>query len=231
MEKWAKNFVIFLGSLSLIWLTQIKTPATLPERFPAPQIHSLPATLAMWQDPSNSGDYFDQVKGAEFGYLIWSQFPVKVFVEWPGNTHRPQDWVDAVWNGVAEWGKYLPLERVNTAEFADIILVRKSPGWRQGERARSAEARYQLYHKHQQNQTILAHRFTIFLSPTQAGHYISAAARHEFGHALGIWGHSLSDSDVMYFAQVRNPPPISARDVNTLKRIYEQPTRLGGVMQ
>jgi predicted Zn-dependent protease len=31
----------------------------------------------------------------------------------------------------------------------------------------------------------------------------------------------------MYFSQVREPPPISARDINTLKRIYQQPTRLG----
>jgi predicted Zn-dependent protease len=32
---------------------------------------------------------------------------------------------------------------------------------------------------------------------------------------------------VPYFSQVRNPPPISPRDVNTLKRIYQQPTSLG----
>ncbi|MFN4955672.1 MAG: peptidase, partial [Aphanizomenon sp.] len=31
----------------------------------------------------------------------------------------------------------------------------------------------------------------------------------------------------MYFSQVRNPPFISVRDVNTLKRVYEQPTGLG----
>ena len=35
------------------------------------------------------------------------------------------------------------------------------------------------------------------------------------------------ETDVLYFSQVRNPPAISARDVNTLKRVYEQPTRLG----
>jgi hypothetical protein len=31
----------------------------------------------------------------------------------------------------------------------------------------------------------------------------------------------------MYFAQVRTPPVISARDINTLKRVYQQPTQLG----
>jgi len=44
---------------------------------------------------------------------------------------------------------------------------------------------------------------------------------------LGIWGHSLLQTDIMYFSQVRKPPFISIRDVNTLKRVYEQPTSLG----
>ncbi|MFM6754387.1 MAG: peptidase, partial [Dolichospermum sp.] len=74
---------------------------------------------------------------------------------------------------------------------------------------------------------ILYHRFTILLSPSQTGEYVLSAARHELGHALGIWGHSLSPTDTMYFSQVRNPPLISVRDVNTLKRIYEQSTSLG----
>ncbi|MDY6806095.1 MAG: peptidase, partial [Cyanobacteriota bacterium] len=41
------------------------------------------------------------------------------------------------------------------------------------------------------------------------------------------WGHSEEERDVMYYSQVGSPPPISARDINTLKRIYQQPTRLG----
>ena len=73
----------------------------------------------------------------------------------------------------------------------------------------------------------LYHRFAILLSPSQTGNYLLAAARHELGHALGIWGHSKLQSDALYFSQVRNPPLISARDVNTLKRVYEQPTNLG----
>ncbi len=32
------------------------------------------------------------------------------------------------------------------------------------------------------------------------------------------------------FGEVRNPAQVSARDINTLKRIYEQPTRLGWPM-
>ncbi|XTZ12993.1 MAG: peptidase, partial [cyanobacterium endosymbiont of Rhopalodia inflata] len=35
------------------------------------------------------------------------------------------------------------------------------------------------------------------------------------------------ETDALYFSQVRSLSPISVRDVNTLKKIYQQPTRLG----
>jgi hypothetical protein len=34
----------------------------------------------------------------------------------------------------------------------------------------------------------------------------------------------------MYFAQTRDIPPISSRDINTLKKVYQQPTQLGWQM-
>ena len=96
-------------------------------------------------------------------------------------------------------------------------------------RARSAETRYEFYLRKavEAPQEVLSQRFTIQLSPDQPVDYTLATARHELGHALGIWGHSPLETDTMYFSQVRNPPQISNRDINTLKRIYEQPTRLG----
>jgi hypothetical protein len=34
----------------------------------------------------------------------------------------------------------------------------------------------------------------------------------------------------MYFAQTRDIPPIYSRDINTLKKVYQQPTKLGWQM-
>ena len=114
---------------------------------------------------------------------------------------------------------------VDSPEVADIKIFNKRPPLRAGNlRARSAEARYQLS---EDENGILSHNFVIWLSPMQVGKYLPAAARHEFGHALGIWGHSPEKTDVMYYSQVAEPPPISSRDINTLKRIYLQSTRLG----
>ena len=213
---------------------------------PTPQTHPLPTPLAQWQDTTGTGDYFSEVKLTSVGYLVWSQFPVKVYVqrptdatESPSSVQRFQNWVDAVLQAVQEWSVYLPLEVVAQPAAADISILRSRPpleaslnretGKLNLPRARSAQTRYECYLRPavEAPEEVLSHRFTIQLSPDQTVEYTIATARHELGHALGIWGHSPLESDTMYFSQVRNSPQISARDINTLKRVYEQPTPLG----
>lgn len=221
-------------------IPQQSTP--LQDSLPAPRIHPLPPSLAEWQDDSQAGDYFSAIQPTQVGYLVWSQFPIRVYVE-PTLASGAADgrspvWVEAVTQAVQEWNAYLPLQQVESPESADIAIWRRVPPlMREGNgppRARSAETRYELYVQnlqHSEPETeILAHRFTILLRPSQTADYLRAAARHELGHALGLWGHSPIQTDALYFSQVRTPPPISKRDVNTLKRVYEQPTRLGWAM-
>jgi predicted Zn-dependent protease len=224
----------------------VATTDALPSSLPAPQTHPLPPTLAQWHDTTGSGDYFSEVKLTSVGYLVWSQFPIKVYVERPtdsaepsGSLQRFQNWVNAVLQAVQEWSVYLPLEVVNKSEGADISILRSRPplqasfnretGQFNIPRARSAQTRYEFYLRPGGDapRDVLSHRFTIQLTPDQSVDYTLATARHEIGHAVGIWGHSPLETDTMYFSQVRNSPQISARDINTLKRIYEQPTRLG----
>ncbi|MGB6300296.1 MAG: peptidase [Rivularia sp. (in: cyanobacteria)] len=197
---------------------------------PSQKSHPLPSTLARWQDETNSGDYFDEIKPTKYGYLIWSQFPVKVYLEAPNinNNNQSQKWIQTVTETIEEWNNYLPLKIVENPEIADIKIIRKSPPLKftpgnKFPRARSALTSYKVYKK----DNSLHHRFTILLSPSQTGKYLLAASRHELGHALGIWGHSKDKNDALYFSQVRNPPLVSARDVNTLKKIYQQSTSLG----
>ncbi len=207
----------------LIVLTSSQSIAK-PPILAASQRHPLPLTLILWQDLTNSGDYFEQVKLTEVGYLVWSQFPIKVYID---NT-QVQTWL-LVRAAVKEWNRYLPLQIVEKPEIADIRIFFNSPPLRKTNllRARSALTRYELYIKQVSSTPVLAHRCTVILNPKQSSKYLKAAALHELGHALGIWGHSLVTSDVLYYSQVSNPPSISARDINTLKRIYQQPTRLG----
>ena len=210
---------------------------------PPPRIHPLPISLAQWQAKDNREDYFAQIESTPLGYLVWSKFPIKVYLEQPKNLQdnsasnlRFQQWVEAVREAIAEWNIYLPLTEVAELKLADIAIARSSPtrviklnretGLYDLGRATTARTSYKFYLQ-EDNPPILSHRMEIQIDPSLSQQSILAAARHELGHALGIWGHSRQQTDALYFSQVRDSPSISSRDINTLKKIYQQPTRLG----
>ena len=150
---------------------------------------------------------------------------MRVFIEPPAPTTRidPQMWQKAMQQAVQDWQPYVALTLVDSAQNADIRISPTPPRQKVG-RVRSAETRYSLYVSAQKT---LAHRVEIYIRSSQTSQYLSAAARHELGHAVGLWGHSLDPADIMYFSQVKMPPAISKRDINTLVQVYRQPTRLG----
>ncbi|ARV63068.1 peptidase [Nostocales cyanobacterium HT-58-2] len=239
LQRFIVLLALAIGTALLILVTNSPSNAILVTSASSfsspPKPHPLPPTLVQWQDSTKSGDYFSQVTPVQVGYLVWSQFPVRVYVEPPKaiNSNQAEEWVNTVLQAVQEWNFYLPLKIVEQPEDADITVVRKAPPLQTSPnskipRARSAQTTYEFYVN---TSHVLSHRFTILLSPSQTGQYLLAATRHELGHALGIWGHSPLPTDSLYFSQIRNPPLISARDVNTLKRVYEQPTSLGWSVQ
>jgi predicted Zn-dependent protease len=229
---------VCLGLLLSLQLAAVSQP-----QLPEPQIHPLPATLAQWTAPDGSalGDYFDAVQPTELGYLVWSKLPVQVYIQAAEADAQSQAWYAAVTQALQDWTVYLPLALATDPETADIQVLQTAPPIQlpapssvpgadpiaQLPRIRSAETRYEFFQRRQADSVELFQRFTIQLSPSQTANYMLATARHELGHALGIWGHSPQPTDALYFSQVSQPAAISARDIRTLKRIYQQPTRLG----
>lgn len=226
---WPSILLILLGIIWALGLHSLFFAQPIQAEFssalaPEARIHPLPPALQQWLPAQSEDDYFDQVKPTRVGYLVWSQLPVKVWIEPVSGGTGQEKWQAAARQGIKDWQVYFPLEITLVAEQADIAIAPISPSQLGQARIRSGETHYRLY---VDDQNRLAHRCTIQVRANQTQLYMTAAVRHELGHALGIWGHSPVAADALYFSQVRHPAPISTRDLNTLKRVYQQPTRLG----
>ncbi|MDJ0599329.1 MAG: peptidase [Crocosphaera sp.] len=234
------NYLVIIFLILLLITPSSALEKDLEKSLPPLKTHPLPTPLNQWQDQPYSGDYFEQIQPSMGGYLLWSEFPIKIYFDRPDNpndtaatTRRFNQWVNGVEKSIDEWNNYLPIIEVTQAELADIIIERTDPpinpkidpetGQLQIPRAKTAQTRYEFYIKDNK----LFHKMIIQISPRLSQIATLSAARHELGHGLGIWGHSLQENDVLYFSQVNSSIPISSRDINTLKKIYEQPTRLG----
>ncbi|MDJ0679372.1 MAG: peptidase [Xenococcaceae cyanobacterium MO_167.B52] len=242
-NRWIKAIAIFFSiQLLIVSFPGFNSLApSVSNSLPPLKAHPLPSSLAKWQGTKSDQDYFAKIKTTPVGYLIWSQFPISVYVEpspEPDNSAenvRLQKWYEAAQNAIAEWNVYLPLQQIDDPKIADIIILRSSvtrkaeldpeTGLYNIPRAITAQTQYEFYLDGTSN--ILSHRMTVNISPEIGQTATLAAARHELGHALGIWGHSNIETDALYFSQVKDIPFISERDINTLKKIYQQPTKLG----
>ncbi|MEM1366528.1 MAG: peptidase metallopeptidase, partial [Cyanobacteria bacterium P01_H01_bin.15] len=95
---------------------------------PPLQVHQLPQTLQTI--PQSSDHYFEKIELSPVGHLIWSEFPIRVYVEpidqdaTPGEVTRQTQWDTAVKTAITEWGFYLPMTEIETRESADIIILR-----------------------------------------------------------------------------------------------------------
>ncbi|NEQ95578.1 MAG: hypothetical protein F6K30_02395, partial [Cyanothece sp. SIO2G6] len=103
-------------------------------RLPLALPHALPASLISWSGSDESHNYFDQVQPTTFGYLVWSQFPVQVYLdtqpiaqETPEHIQVVEHWLTAVQTAIDEWSAYIPLVRTSSPDDADIVIVAQAP--------------------------------------------------------------------------------------------------------
>jgi predicted Zn-dependent protease len=220
----ATKRLLAIALLTILTVLLLSRPL-MGQNLPEPQPQPLPESLAQVESGDN---YFDRLQTTPVGALLWTRFPISVRIDLGETTDaRATAWQQAVTQAISDWTPLLPLTQ--TTETADITIRRASLPLRRlsdGKLApvRFADTRFEFYNQADR----LRHRMVITLSPNQADRSLLSGARHELGHALGIWGHSDRPTDVMYSSQVAQPPPISPRDRATLRQVYEQSTRLGG---
>lgn len=178
-------------------------------------------------DPS-AGDYLSQIKRFAGGAVArWNHFPVKIRLP----RESPQSWATGLEAGVKKWGQYIPLTIVPANEAADIevVWVNHLPPKQLG------ITRLQQVIAGVPQVIVFMLRPTYYL-PEIPERTLQPVFLHELGHGLGILGHSDSHKDIMQPAELAlfgarrtgktirvRFGSITARDVNTLKRIYELP--------
>ena len=235
-----KIIVIFIMAL-LLTFTLSDSIEGKEDQLPPLRVYPLPETLANWQH-TNQEDYFSQIKSHPVGYLIWTEFPIKVYLESPSDNLSPsalqqfQQWQKAAQKAIDFWNPYLSMIIVEQESQADIFIYRRPPqlkaklnpqtGLYDLPRIRAATTSVK-FHFDESSPPRLKHTMTIEVNPRQTYDYLVSNISHELGHALGIWGHSENSQDVMYYSHSQNIPALSVRDINTLKKIYQQSTRLG----
>jgi predicted Zn-dependent protease len=198
---------------------------------PPLQTYPLPAALGTI---APGDDYFERLDTNPVGALVWTKFPVTIGIDLAGSkSPREAVWLQAVRQAIGDWQQYLSIVETTDLTTANIIIRRASVPIQRDkagklQRIRLAETRFAFLTDPDRR---LQQKMTIVLSPNQADAALRSGATHELGHALGLWGHSDRQTDVMYWSQVSQPVGISDRDVRTLQRVYAQPTRLGGTVE
>ncbi len=201
--------------------------------------YPLPSRLEAVLEPQGTvEDYFDQISPSPQGYLLWSSWPVLVYLE-PSQAssgsalaQRQAVWQNQAEGAIADWSRYLHLEITDDKAQANIVILRKQPPlrWEKGKisRARHAETRFRIIRdRDADGQSCLRHQQTVYVGDRQGPQQLRGTLRHELGHALGLWGHSPNPGDALYAGQIADPPEISQSDLNTLGKLYGQPTLLG----
>ena len=146
-----------------------------------------------------------------------------------------QRWSTAVQAALDQWSGVVPLQRVDTADRAHVLLQRRKPPLKSvGGRWRASNGRslLQLLQVRRQQIWRFEPQVTVLVSPHLRAAVLQSTALHELGHAFGLWGHSDQAGDAMAVSQGRSPLlRLSERDQLTLEWMRRQPTQFGKPME
>lgn len=199
---------------------------------PNPEIPEMPLGLKNYIYQERNGGYQDLLKRPlNHTPLVWTEFPVKIEIE-----RGSEEWTSAVINALKIWDRYIPNRiLVNSQEEADIRI---EPGTHSFIREKVDEVAFETYYFDEEGR--LRYRLTLWISdPEHLSRYyrngftqgqMETIALHELGHAFGLAGDSPYFEDLMFGSmdpRVRLARQITKRDLNTLYRLYQEPSYIG----
>jgi predicted Zn-dependent protease len=183
-----------------------------------------------------SGDYLSAIRrfpgqNGQPGqsYAHWRSFPVRVRLP----KESPESWQRALEAVIARWDQYVPIKLALPLEAApvEVTWVNQLPA--------KTLAVTRLNIAHGEMRVIIYLLRPSYYPPEIPEHTLAGIFMHEVGHALGLFGHSDKPNDLMYPAEIQPAAkgrpalihfaPVSTRDINTLKKIYESPAVPAGI--
>jgi predicted Zn-dependent protease len=172
-----------------------------------------------------AGEYFGAINKFPNGAVArWTTFPVLVHLP----QGSPANWQHTLEDAVSSWGRYIPVRVAAPAESADIEIawINHLPPKCLG------QTNLEVFNG-RMRVTVYLLRPSYYLANTSEK-VLTKAAEHEVGHAIGLFGHSADPADLMFPMENASPKDstkyggISARDLNTLRKIYESPSLPSG---
>ncbi|HEY9734285.1 MAG TPA: hypothetical protein V6C89_20405 [Drouetiella sp.] len=187
-----------------------------------PEVQAVIDTIP--SDPK-AGDYFFAVKKFDGNTVArWISFPITIKLP----AESPESWKKNLQLGINEWNRYIPLQPVaDSAQSCDVEVTwvnKLLPGV-------LGITRLTTPKKGNIHVEIWMLRPT-FYQPEIPEHALQVAFLHELGHAVGIFGHSNGQDDLMAGAElslamkgkaVPKSLSVEPKDLNTLREIYNSP--------
>jgi predicted Zn-dependent protease len=185
-----------------------------------PQITSIASTTA-------SNDYFSYAIDPQ-KIIRWNlkKMPLNIYIQDPPADlkSRLPDYKNFILKGISEWRKAEPLLafRIVATEKESDVRVK----WKKTlEHNRIGESPSVIV----AGKLVLADLVLATHLPNGTpldNATLYSTITHEFGHVLGIHGHSPHETDLMYWQTSTKQNGLSSKDVATLKRLYKTPATI-----